>query len=225
MSARHKATVVYVTSNDFKRAENRVFVEHCVLADDTPIKDIFEFDIRSVSITEVLEVRIDEMVRAEVVQAYAQLKVPCIVEHAGLIFDDYREQSYPGGLTKPMWDTLRGNFVTETQSSGRRAIARAVVAYCDGQKVTTFTGETEGTIADAPRGETHRFYWDTVFIPDDPTGRAKDLTYSEIVESDELGLPYKIRYLSQSAKAMCLFLEYLRIQGPSPLWGRFLTSA
>ncbi len=102
-----------------------------------------------------------------------------------------------------------------------RAIARAVVAYCDGQRVQTFIGETQGILAESPRGETHRFYWDTVFIPEDPTGLAQDLTYSQIVETEGLGLHHKVTMLSQSSKAMCQFLEYIRVQGPSPLWGRF----
>jgi hypothetical protein len=36
------------------------------------------------------------MVSTEVVSAYSQLEVPCIVEHAGLIFSDYADRSYPG---------------------------------------------------------------------------------------------------------------------------------
>ena len=46
------------------------------------------------------------MVRQEVKAAYAQLSIPCIVEHAGLIFADYKDHNYPGGLTKPMWNAL-----------------------------------------------------------------------------------------------------------------------
>jgi hypothetical protein len=59
-----------------------------------------------------------------VASAYAQVKVPCIVEHAGLIFDDYKDRSYPGGLTKPMWNTLRDRFIEETRSANRGATAR-----------------------------------------------------------------------------------------------------
>ncbi len=221
MASSRRSTIVYATSSQFKKNENGIFVEHYRLPDGVSVRDLFEFDIRSVEVKEVLEVDISAMVHAEVIQAYGRLRVPCIVEHAGLIFDDYREQSYPGGLTKPMWNALGENFVAETRSANRRAIARAVVAYCDGQKVQTFTGETEGTIAESPRGETHRFYWDTVFIPNDPDGLANDLTYSQIVESEVLGLNYKVTKLSQSSKAMCKLLEYIRMQGPSPLWGSF----
>jgi XTP/dITP diphosphohydrolase len=212
-----KVKVVYVTSSSFKEAENAIFVDQCTLSDGTPVKDRFEFQIRRVSISEILEVDIRVMVQAEVTNAYSQIRVPCIVEHAGLIFQDYTNLSYPGGLTKPMWNTLGNNFVKETNSAGRRAIARAVIAYCDGMTVQTFVGETLGTIADAPRGS-RAFYWDTVFIPDDPSGKASGKTYAEIVDDPSMGLPYKIRNLSQSTKAMKSFLEFRLTTGLPDLW-------
>jgi XTP/dITP diphosphohydrolase len=209
--------ITYVTSSAFKAEENRILVERGTLSDGTRIADAFTFQIRKVPIKEILEVDLRTMVQAEVTQAYSQIRVPCVVEHAGLIFEQYRTQSYPGGLTKPMWDTLGDAFVAETQSAGRRATACAVVAYCDGAQVETFVGETEGTLSEVPRGS-RTFYWDTVFVPDDPSGRASGLTYAEIVEATNLGLEYKVLNLSQSTKAMRSFLERLKEVGPSPLW-------
>jgi len=213
--------IIYVTSSDYKREENRVFAENTLLADGTRVNDLFEFDLRKLSIRETLEIRITEMVRAEVISAYSQLRVPCIVEHAGLIFGPYMDlgegNQYPGGLTKPMWDALGDRFLEETQSGGRPACARAVVGYCDGQSVKLFDGETRGTMAEHPRGK-REFYWDTVFVPDDPTEQAGSKTYAEIVEDAALGLEYKVENLSQSTKAMRKLLEYLRGAGPPPLW-------
>jgi non-canonical purine NTP pyrophosphatase (RdgB/HAM1 family) len=203
--------VVYVTSNEHKVNENHILLTQAALADGTRVGDLFEFAIHSLSIKEVLDVDIAAMVMAEVADAYSQLKVPCIVEHAGLIFPDYH--NYPGGLTKPMWNELGSSFVAETGSANRRALARAIVAYCDGMSTTTFVGETEGTIAPAPRGS-REFYWDTVFIPDDQDSGAQR-TYAEIV--DELGLDYKVLRFSQSTKAMLQFLEYRRGHDPR-LW-------
>lgn len=217
MSGKAKIKVVYVTNSRFKREENAVFAEECALSDGRRISEVFEFDIRPVPIQEILNEDLNVMVQAEVVSAYSQLKVPCIVEHAGLIFCDYGHKSYPGGLTKPMWDVLREDFVKETNSAGRAAVARAVVAYCDGKRVRTFVGERSGKIADSPRG-TREFYWDTVFVPDDPSGRAGGLTYAEIVDRSDLGLAYKMRELSQSAAALKQFLEYRLASGPAELW-------
>src|SRR4051794_37263907 len=96
-----KMTVIYVTTSKFKEEENKLFGEHCKLADGRVVKEAFEFDFRPVAIPEILEVSIERIVQAEVREAYARVRVPCIVEHAGLIFEDFRAASYPGGLTKP----------------------------------------------------------------------------------------------------------------------------
>jgi len=208
----------YVTSSKFKMDENVVFRSECVLKSGQKIDEVFEFVFRSEQIKEILEVDLHVMVQAEVVNAYSKIKVPCIVEHAGLIFEDYKDRLYPGGLTKPMWDTLKERFIAETGSKGRRAIARAVVAYCDGKSIRTFTGETPGTIADAPRGS-REFYWDTIFIPDGTSGAAVGKTYAEIVDDASLGLVYKMKHLSQSGKAMKEFLEFISSQPRDDFWG------
>lgn len=213
MSAKDR--VAFVTSSSFKRAESDVFMRVCQLPTGEAVGSLFEFDIRAVPIKEILDVDLRVMVQAEVVSAYSQIKIPCVVEHAGLIFDGY--ESYPGGLTKPMWDTLGDRFVAETQAAGRKAVARAVVAYCDGMHVKTFVGERSGRIAPEPRGE-RKFYWDTVFIPDDPSGKSRGMTYAEIVGDASLGLDYKIRELSQSSRAMLQFLKYRRDVGVAELW-------
>ncbi len=210
-----KLRVVYVTSSPFKAEENKIFQGVAKSKNGKLVKDDFEFDIRQVPILETLEVKLEVMVQAEVANAYSQIKVPCIVEHAGLIFSDFLAESYPGGLTKPMWNALGDRFISETQSANRKAIARAVIAYCDGMSIKTFIGETKGTLARAPKGS-RKFYWDTIFIPDSTDPRFNGLTYAEIVET--FGLEEKIRHFSQSSKAMLEFLEYYKTEGISKLW-------
>lgn len=212
-----KILITYVTSSDFKREENKLFQAVCKLSDGSAVQDVFEFSIRAVPILETLQVDLRMMVQAEVTEAYSQLRVPCIVEHAGLVFEQYLAKGYPGGLTKPMWNALDGDFIKETGAAGKRAVARAVIAYCDGQSVQTFVGETKGTIADAPRGG-RQFYWDTVFIPDETGGAPGKLTYAEIVDDPALGLEHKIAQFSQSSKAMLSFLEHRRKVGLPALW-------
>ncbi|MDC0675822.1 non-canonical purine NTP pyrophosphatase [Nannocystis radixulma] len=211
--------IVYVTQSTFKKKENACFVENCALSDGTRVKDVFQFEFRSVHVQETLESDLEKMVRAEVLSAYSKIKVPCIVEHAGLVFEDYQGCSYPGGLTKPMWNALGDHFVSETNSADRRVIARAVVAYCDGVEIRTFTGETKGKLASAPRGSA-AFYWDTVFIPEDLSGASAGKTYAEIVDDPSLGLVHKVINLSQSSRAMLNFLHFRRNQPLSQLWGR-----
>ena len=217
MSSTQKTMINYVTSSPYKIKENEVLVEHCSLKDGTPVGDLFEFRIRRVPIKEVLEIDLNVMVMAEVTKAYSQIRVPCVVEHAGLIFKNLENKSYPGGLTKPMWNALGQQFVMETQSEQRSVIARAVVAYCDGRKVETFVGETHGTIGSEVKGEGHRFYWDGIFIPNNQDGSPGTKTYAEIVEDPQLGLQHKVIELSQSTKAMLKFLEFRRTNIPD-LW-------
>lgn len=212
-----KIKVNYVTSSTFKMEENKVFSNECRFADGERVSDLFEFEFREVSISELLEVDLQVMVMAEVTKAYSQIKVPCIVEHAGLIFDEFSSAMYPGGLTKPMWNALGDKFLTATNSAGKKAVARAVVAYCDGMSVHTFVGETQGILAAIPRGG-REFYWDTIFIPDDPINNPDQKTYAEIVEDPSLGLKYKVSMLSQSTKAMMHYLDFMRNTPTSPLW-------
>ena len=204
----------YVTQNAHKKEEIDALVAGATLSDGTPVRDAYAFQIHKVPILETLEVDLQTMVQAEVVEAYGHIKLPCIVEHAGLVFEGYEAQSYPGGLTKPMWDTLGDSFSAETASKNRRAIARAVVAFCDGKSVQTFVGETWGTLAGTPRGS-RDFYWDTVFQPD-VDGLPGKKTYAEIV-AEPGGLEHKVLTLSQSGKAMLKFLEYRQKNKPE-LW-------
>ena len=209
----NRPVIHYVTSNKFKRHENEIYQREC-LFDSRPVQESFRFEIRDVPILETLVIDLAVMVQAEVTAAYSHLKVPCIVEHAGLIFDDVRDANYPGGLTKPMWNSLGERFLEETNSRGRKATARAVIAYCDGKSVHTFVGETQGVLASEPRGS-RDFYWDTVFIPNNlETG---ELTYAQIVDDSRFGLEYKVK-LSQSSKAMNQFLAYRKQHETPDLW-------
>jgi inosine/xanthosine triphosphate pyrophosphatase family protein len=215
MSPRHR--VVYVTSSEYKKEENRIFHQGAKFADGINVSDLFEFELRALNVPERLLIDIDAMVRSEVVHAYRAIRVPCLVEHAGLVFRGVAEGSYPGGLTKPMWNALKPNFVSQTNSAGREVIARAVVAYCDGKRIHTFVGEVAGVLAQEPRGA-RDFYWDNVFVPSTATGLAAGLTYAEIVEDERLGLEHKVLELSQSSIAMLNCLEYLRREGTPSLW-------
>lgn len=214
----HPAQIVYVTGSEYKRAENAIFVEHATLSDGQPVKEVADFEIRPVEIKETLEISIAKMVLAEAKSAYAALKVPCVVEHAGLVLGEYAKRSedeqYPGGLTKPMWNALGEKFLDELQGNGRNVVAKAVVGYCDGVRMYTFTGSTPGTLANEIRGE-RAFYWDTVFVPDEQDD-SKNETYAELVTSR--GLEYKVCELSQSSRAMVKFLEWFRSEDPPSLW-------
>jgi hypothetical protein len=89
------------------------------------------------------------------------------------------------------------------------------------EKPTLLIREVEPVISSGERQKhrgSRKFYWDTVFIPEDASGRSQGLTYAEIVEDANLGLAYKMRELSQSSAAMKSFLEYRLTTGDPELW-------
>jgi inosine/xanthosine triphosphate pyrophosphatase family protein len=205
MTGKRPIKIVYCSWSDFKKEEWKLAKENLELESEKgkKLQDIFELEFRKVPTAEPLLCNLEEMVKAKIESAYRQVQVPCIVEHAGLVLEGYEDKSFPGGLTQPMWDSLDAEkFVSCCSALSVRAIARAVVGYCDGMNIKIFVGETRGVLSAAPRGD-REFYWDTVFCPDGENGK----TYAEIVGADRAGLLTKLK-ISQSMSALKQFFEY-----------------
>jgi inosine/xanthosine triphosphate pyrophosphatase family protein len=196
--------IVYCSWSPFKKEEWALAAKTVELgATGKKLGELFDLQFRNVKTTEPLLCDLEAMVRFKVESAYRQVQVPCIVEHAGLILEGYQSKSFPGGLTQPMWDSLRPEqFVACCAPLTDRAIARAVIGYCDGLNIHTFVGETKGHLSKTPKG-TRQFYWDTVFCPDG----FGDRTYAEIVKEDRSGLGDKLA-ISQSIQALVKFMHY-----------------
>lgn len=213
-----KISIIFATRSEFKRREiEAVSLTGEFLDFDNVTRKVGDrFDIRfsDVRTDEPLEIDLVAMVRHKAVSAYRSLLVPCLVEHAGLIFEATRDAGFPGGLTQPMWDSLKPEgegFLSRTHGANEPAIARAVFGYCDGMEVRTFVGETQGKIADRPRGD-RRFYWDTVFCPVEFGGK----TYAEVAQEAD-GIAEKMK-ISQSFRALRQFLELRARVGASELF-------
>lgn len=197
--------IVYCSSSDFKKEEWRLAKDHLQLTSEPgkTLGDLFDLEFRRAPTSEPLLCDVEVMVKAKIESAYRSLQVPCIVETAGLVLEGYEIQSFPGGLTQPMWDSLGAErFVDCCSVLSKKAIARAVVGYCDGMNIKTFVGETKGVLCNIPRGR-RDFYWDPVFCPDEGNGK----TYAEIVKEDKSGLLEKLK-ISQSMRALKKFFEY-----------------
>lgn len=210
------AIIYYATQSPFKKAELDIIERDIKITvevgKDVPIGEVCNFIISPVPTDEPLEIDLEQMVRHKVRSAYRSLLMPCIVEHAGLILESDRAVGFPGGLTQPMWDALSAEgFLRRTGAPGEKAIARAVIGYCDGMSVQTFVGDTEGVIADKPRGK-REFYWDTIFCPDGFNGS----TYAEIAEAEE-GLRTKVS-ASQSMKAIRKLASHVAENGHGPMF-------
>jgi inosine/xanthosine triphosphate pyrophosphatase family protein len=203
--------IAYCSWSDYKKEEWAI-AKGAIELDSTGKKlgELFDVRFRKVATTEPLLCDLEAMVKFKVESAYRQIQVPCIVEHAGLILEGYESKSFPGGLTQPMWDSLTPEqFVAACSTLTSRAVARAVVGYCDGLNVHTFVGETRGALSSSPRG-VREFYWDTIFCPDGFGGR----TYAEIVKDDRSGLGEKL-VVSQSIKALKAFMQHRLAAEPS----------
>lgn len=194
--------IIYCSWSTFKKEEWDA-VKGSFTLSGALLGSLFDLEFRDVPTSEPLLCDLEAMVRFKVESAYREVRVPCIVEHAGLVLDGYQKASFPGGLTQPMWDALGPDrFVASCLPLTTRAIARAVVGYCDGLNIRTFVGGTNGVLSATPKGS-RAFYWDTVFCPDGGTGK----TYAEIVGDDKSGMLDKLR-LSQSIKALMSFMTY-----------------
>jgi XTP/dITP diphosphohydrolase len=212
-----RVTIFYATRSAFKREELDLISREIEFKDESgdthKIGELVDFRVSDIRTDEPLEIDLVEMVHHKARSAYRNLLTPCIVEHAGLIFDKNLGTGFPGGLTQPMWDSLEvDEFLARTNASGERATARSVVGYCDGMRIKTFVGETQGTLTSNARGA-RGFYWDVLFCPDGGGGR----TYAEIASSGPTGLKEKL-VLSQSTKALIQFTTYLSKQNGSGLF-------
>lgn len=137
-----------------------------------------------------------EVCEAKTREAFSLLQKPVIVEDTSLDF------SALGGLPGPYIK----HFVTRLGAEGlprlladfddKRAVARTIVGFADGNETRMFIGEVSGRIV-FPRGSTN-FGWDPVFQPDD-----FDVTYAEMDPAVKNSMSHRARAVNQ-------FVEYLQ---------------
>ena len=159
--------VYYVTTNEFKIAEARDFVA-C-----NKVEDRLDLAFLRQDVQEILHADVNLIVRHKTIEAFRQIRWPCLVEHGGLFMDAL--PGLPGGVGKIVWDAVGERmcgFLTAADPRG--ATARSYLGYCDGRRVRVYVGETRGRIADGAKG-TYKFAWDPVFIPE-----GSDETYGQM---------------------------------------------
>lgn len=107
---------------------------------------------------------LEDIAREAVEEAYRRCAKPVFVEDSGLFLDGLA--GFPG--TYSAWVQKKiGNAGILRLMKGverRNAHFAACIAYHDGEKISTFTGKCEGTIA----GEAHGkggFGYDPIFVP------------------------------------------------------------
>ena len=159
--------IYFVTTNQYKVSE---LMEHL---EARKLGDALEIAVFNRSLQEILHSDVSLIVRRKTIEAYQQIRYPCVVEHGGLFMDAL--PGLPGGVGKVVWDAVGERMCGFLSASdSRAATARSFLGYCDGRRVRIYVGETRGRVADRARGS-YTFSWDPVFIPD-----GEEETYGEM---------------------------------------------
>ena len=120
-----------------------------------------------------------EIVEAKARGAYRMLSRPVLVEDSGLSIRAWG--GFPGALVKWLEKSAGVEALARMLEDfpDRAATAVCAIAFCDGAEVMTARGETNGSIAPAPRGE-GGFGWDVIFVPE-----GSDRTFAEMAPAEK----------------------------------------
>ena len=137
-----------------------------------PIKHV------KLDLDEIQSMDLKEIVEHKVQQAYNEVHGPVIVEDVSLEF------AALNGLPGPFIRFFVDNVPFETicgmiDGKTRKATARCVFGYYDGNDLKLFEGKLDGEIAKTPTGE-NGYGWDRLFIP-----QGYSVTRAELDEEDD----------------------------------------
>lgn len=169
----------FVSSNAEKYREISTALEGCQTVERVAL-----------DIPEVQAINPAEVAAAKARAAHAQIRDGLVlVEDTGLGIDAWN--GYPGALIKWVLRAIGEAGLCRQLDAwdDRRATATVVLCLYDGTNLHTFTGQTTGTIVNAPRG-TFGFGWDSIFQPD-----GYDITYGEMPREEKMKISMRARAL------------------------------
>ncbi len=138
----------------------------------------FPVDHVKLDLDEIQSLNLKEIVEHKVRQAYEKIKKPVIVEDVSLEFAALGR--LPGTFIKFFVDEVPfENICSMIDGKTRKATARCVFGYFDGQELKLFEGGLDGEIATTPSGE-NGYGWDKIFIPQGYT-----VTRASLEEKDD----------------------------------------
>lgn len=138
----------------------------------------FPIEHIKLDLDEIQSLDLKEIVEHKVRQAYEMIKHPVIVEDVSLEFEALH------GLPGPFIRFFVDNVPFETicgmiSGKTRRATAKCVFGYYDGEHLELFEGSLGGDIAKTPAGK-NGHGWDSIFIPD-----GYSVTRAQLNEADD----------------------------------------
>ena len=151
-------------------------------------------DQLDLDLPEIQTLDVAVVARQKALAAFEQVGRPVVVEDTGLAIDALH--GLPGALVRWFLATVGPAGICALIPSGaaRGATARTAVAFCDGETVEVFIGETRGRIVTTPAGTTG-FGWDPIFQPE---GAAR--TFGEMDEAEKFAYSMRRRALEQLCK-------------------------
>lgn len=127
---------------------------------------------------EIQSLDLKEIVEHKVRQAYEKIKSPVVVEDVSLEFEALN--GLPGPFIKFFVDNVPFETICSMiNGKSRRATAKCVFGYYDGEILKLFEGSLGGEIAESPTGE-NGYGWDRLYIPDGYT-----VTRASLNEEDD----------------------------------------
>lgn len=132
-------------------------------------------------IPEIQSLDLSQIITHKVHSAYDQFKKPVIVEDTSLIILSFGK--LPGPFVKWFIEELGLEKICRLAdvSEDRRAIARTIYAYYDGQRLEQFDGSLNGRIAEQPKGK-GGYGWNPIFIPDSYNKTLGEMSEAEFTE-------------------------------------------
>lgn len=142
---------------------------------------------------EIQSLDLKEIVEHKVRQAYGKIKSPVIVEDVSLEFEALN--GLPGPFIRFFVDKVPFETICSMiNGKSRRAIAKCVFGYYDGETLKLLEGGLNGKIAEIPAGESG-YGWDRLFIPD-----GYSVTRAQLSEEDDQRTYLQIKPLAELKK-------------------------
>jgi inosine triphosphate pyrophosphatase len=180
-----KDKITFITGNQKKADYLAKYLGHPVEHVKLDLDELQSLDLRVI-------------VEHKVRQAYEKIKSLVIVEDVALEFEALK------GLPGPFIKFFIENVPFETicslvDNKSRKAVARCVYGYYDGETLEMFEGSMQGEIAQVPTGN-NGYGWDGIFIPE-----GYSTTRAQLSEEEYQKTYLKIKPLEQ----VKVFLESL----------------
>lgn len=130
-----------------------------------------------IELDEVQSLDLSTVVEHKLIQAYAKINEPVLVEDVSLEFEALGR--LPGTFIKFYIEEIPYETICRTLDGlSRNATAKCTFGYYDGSLMKFFESSLKGKIADRPKGE-GGFGWDKIFIPEGYSQTRAELNEAE----------------------------------------------